>query len=73
MGKQRKKRNKAYNGIDAAVSKPTVTKITAANRNRASQWWFDRKRVAKPVIIASAVIIIVLWLLIELIRIVGGS
>ncbi|OYW41892.1 hypothetical protein B7Z28_02005 [Candidatus Saccharibacteria bacterium 32-45-3] len=73
MGKQRKKRNKAYSGIDAAVSKPTVTKITAANRNRASQWWFDRKRVAKPVIIASAVIIIVLWLLIELIRIVGGS
>jgi hypothetical protein len=50
--KQKKKRNKAYTGVDAAVSRPIVTKISAVNRNPVSQWWFDHKRIARPVIIA---------------------
>ncbi len=71
--KQKKKRNKQYTGADAAIDKPIVTRISAANRNKLSQWWFDHKRIAKPVLIAVAVVIAVAWLIYELIRIASGS
>jgi hypothetical protein len=70
--KQKKKRNKPYRGVDAAISKPVVTRIAAVNRNLVSQWWFDHKRIAKPVLIAAAVVLVVLWLIFELIRISTG-
>ena len=71
--KQKKKRNKVYRGADASATKPTVTRLSAANRNALSQWWFEKKRIAKPVLIAVAVGIVVIWLLFELVRIVSGS
>ena len=55
------------------VNRPSVTRISAANRNRAQQWWFEKKRIAKPVLIGLAVAIIVIWLLIELVRIVSST
>jgi len=73
MAKQKKKRNKVYTGQDAAVNRPSVTRISAANRNKAQQWWFEKKRIAKPVLIGVAVAIIVIWLLIELVRIVSST
>lgn len=73
MAKQKKKRNKAYRGADASATRPTVTRISAANRNAVSQWWFEKKRIAKPVLIAVAVAIIVIWLLVELIRTLSGG
>jgi hypothetical protein len=71
MSKVKKKRNKTYQG--AAVTRPTVTRMTAANRNAVSQWWFEKKRIAKPVLIAVAVGIVVVVLLFELIRLISGS
>lgn len=73
MAKQKKKRNKQYTGVNASVSRPTVTRISAANRNKAQQWWFEKKRLAKPILIASGVAIVVVWLLFELFRIVSGN
>lgn len=73
MAKQKKKRNKVYTGADASITRPVVTKLTAANRNPIQQWWFEKKRVVKPVAIAGAVAIVVIWLLIELVRIVSGN
>lgn len=73
MAKQKKKRNKAYTGQDASVTRPTVTRITAANRNKAQQWWFDKKRFAKPVLIAAAVAAGVIWLLFELFRVLWSA
>lgn len=69
--KVKKKRNKKYQGVDAAVTKPIVTRITAANRSKVGQWWFDHKRIAKPVLIGSGVVAVVAWLIFELIRIVS--
>jgi hypothetical protein len=66
--KQKKKRNKAYTGVDAAVTRPVVTKISAVNRNPVSQWWFDHKRIARPIIIAALVVAGVVILIIELVR-----
>lgn len=69
--KAKKKRNKQYRGPDAAMQVPAVTRITAANRSKLGQWWFDNKRIAKPAIITSAVVIVVIWLIIELVRIIA--
>lgn len=70
MAKQKKKRNKAYTGADAAVTRPTITRIEAVNRNKVSQWWFEKKRIAKPALIASGVIVLIVWLIYELLRII---
>lgn len=73
MAKQKKKRNKVYTGADAKITRPSVTRVTAVKRNRVQQWWLDNKRIAKPVLIAAGVAVIVVWLIIELIRIASGS
>lgn len=70
MAKQKKKRNKSYTGADAAVTRPTITRIEAVNRNKVSQWWFEKKRIAKPALITSGVVILVVWLIYELLRII---
>lgn len=70
MAKQKKKRNKQYQGAGASVTRPVVTRISAANRNSLQQWWFEKKRIAKPVLIASGVVALVIWLVVELVRIV---
>ena len=71
--KQRKKRNKAYTGADAAITRPVVTKISAVNRSKPGQWWFDHKRIAKPIIIAALVVIAIAILIIELVRIASAA
>ena len=64
MGKNKKKRNKVYTGAGAAVDKPIITKISAVNRTAVGQWWFDNKKIIKPIariglIIAVVIVIIV--------------
>jgi len=71
--KQKKKRNKIYTGVDAAVTRPTITKISAVNRNFVSQWWFDHKRIARPIIIAVLVAAAITILIIELVRIASNA
>lgn len=70
--KPKKKRNKQYRGVDAAMTKPSVTRISAANRTKFGQWWFERKRVLKPVLITAAIALGVTWLIFELVRIVNN-
>lgn len=57
MAKQKKKRNKVYAGSNAATTRPVVTHISAVNRNKASQWWVDNKRLARPVLIVGGIVI----------------
>lgn len=73
MAKQKKKRNKAYRGADAAATKPTITRVSATSRSRLGQWWFDKKRILKPALIAGAVVVGIVWLITELVRIISGS
>lgn len=71
MAKQKKKRNKQYTGENASIKQPTVTRLTAANRNRVQQWWIEKKRFAKPALIAAGVVVVVIWLVFELLRAAG--
>lgn len=73
MGKNKKKRNKVYTGVDAAITRPVVTRISAANRSRFGQWWFERKRIAKPILIATGVVLALAILIFEIIRIASGA
>jgi len=71
--KQKKKRNKTYTGVDAAITRPVVTKISAVNRNAVSQWWFDHKRIARPIIIAAIVVIAITILIVQLIHVASNT
>ncbi len=66
----KKKRNKRYRGRDAATTQPQIVRVDAVKRSKFGQWWFERKRLAKPIIIAVIVILFVTWCLIELIKLV---
>lgn len=72
MGKNKKKRDKAYKGPGAATVRPAVTRIDAVNRNRVSQWWVEHKRIAKPVGIASGVVVVIAILVVEAVRLITG-
>jgi len=72
MGKNKKKRNKPYTGADAAAEKPTITRITAVNRSKPAQWWFDNKKVVKPILIVAGIILFVIIVIYEIIRLVFG-
>lgn len=67
--KAKKKRNKKYQGVDAAVTKPSVTRVSAVSRSKIGQYWFDNKKILKPVLIGSAVVALIVWFIIEMIRI----
>lgn len=73
MTKQKKKRNKTYTGANAAKTRPVVTRIQAADRNKISQYWFERKRIIKPIAITSAIAVALAGLLFELVRVVSGG
>ncbi len=65
----KKKRTKAYKG-NTAVTRPVITRVSAVNRNRVSQWWFDNKRLAKPVAIAAGVVLVIIIVIIGIIDII---
>ena len=70
--KAKKKRNKKNQGADAAVTKPSVTRVTAVNRSKIGQYWFDNKKILKPVLIGVGVVALIVWFIIEMIRIAAG-
>ncbi len=68
MVKQKKKRNKTYSGSGASITRPTITKVSAVNRGRVGQWWYDNKRIAKPALITSGVIALIVVIIFEALR-----
>lgn len=72
MSKQKKKRNKAYTGAGSNAVRPKTIRVEAVQRNRAQLWWHERKRVLKPVLIGTAIVVVIAYLLYELLRLVFG-
>jgi hypothetical protein len=73
MAKQKKKRNKSYTGADAAITRPIITRISAANRSKLGQWWFERKATLKPILITVGVVVFIILMIIEIVRVVSGA
>ena len=70
MVKQKKKRNKKYTGSEAKVTQPQVVRVQAVQRSKLGQWWFEKKKFSKPILIATGVVLVVVLLLTELFRII---
>lgn len=73
MGKNKKKRNKTYTGADAAITKPIITRIEAANRSKIGQWWFENKKALKPILIAVGIVIFIVVIIFEIIHVSTGA
>lgn len=72
MAKHKKKRNKVYSGVEASMARPVITRISAVNRSKAGQWWFENKKRLKPILIATAVVLFVIVLIIQIVHISGA-
>jgi hypothetical protein len=73
MTKNKKKRNKIYTGVDAAVTRPIITRIQAANRSKLGQWWFEHKKALKPILITSGIVIFIIVIVVEIVHVASGS
>jgi hypothetical protein len=71
MSKSKKKRNKQYQGDDAAHG-PVVHRYTAIAKSPVREWWDDHKRAIKIISGISGGAIIVGWSLFELVRMIFG-
>ena len=49
MAKVKKKRNKKYTGADAAITRPTITRVQAVNRGKLGQWLFENQKMRKMI------------------------
>lgn len=55
------------------MTRPTITRVEAVHRSKLGQWWHDRRRTLKPILIAGVVVLIIVWLIIELVRIIANA
>ena len=70
--KQKKKRNKKYQGADAKVTTPHVVRVSAEERSRFKEWWLVYGRLAKFGGVAVGILLVVIVLIIGLIGIFTG-
>lgn len=72
MAKQKKKRNKAYQGADAKNARPAVVRISAANRSAPRQWLYEHRKSLKPGLIAAGIVVVVIILLVGIIGVINS-
>ena len=73
MAKNKKKRNKQYAGVDAAITKPIITRISATNRSRIGQWWFERKATLLPIMKTVGIVIFIIIIIVQIVLIFSGN
>ena len=67
MAKQKKKRTKKYQGVDAKVSAPLVTRVSAEERSRFKEWWLVYGQLTRIALIAFGILIVVVLLIIGIV------
>jgi hypothetical protein len=67
MAKQKKKRTKKYQGVDARVSAPLVTRVSAEERSRFKEWWLTYGQVTRLAAIAIGILVVVVLLAVGII------
>lgn len=68
MAKQKKKRNKRYQGSDAKAATPTIVRVSAEERSRFKEWWLTYRQLVK---IGGAVVGILIVLALVIIGLIG--
>jgi hypothetical protein len=72
MGKNKKKRDKIYTGQDAAITQPIITRISAVNRSKTGQWWFEHQKMVKTIAKIGGVVLAVIIIILEIINVASG-
>ena len=70
--KQKKKRNKKYQGTDAKVSTPQVVRVSAEERSRFREWWLTYGRLAKFAGGAVGILLVLVLLIVGIVGIIAG-
>ena len=65
--KQKKKRNKKYQGVHAKVSTPLVTRVSAEERSRFREWWLTYRTIIRIVGISVGFTAIIILLVVGII------
>ena len=68
--KQKKKRNKQYRGSDARITTPTVTRVSAVERNRLQEWWQQYGKIVRVLAIVAGIIVVIALIIIGIIGLV---
>lgn len=63
----KKKRNKQYKG--SVSTRPTITRVSAVNRNPVHQWWVDRKQALRPVLTIAGIAVVIIIVIIGIVGI----
>lgn len=66
--KQKKKRTKRYQGVDAKIQTPQVMRVSAEERSRFKEWWLVYGQLTK---VAGGILGAILVLILLVIGIVG--
>lgn len=72
MAKQKKKRNKKYQGADAKVITPQVMRVSAEERSRFKEWWLVYGQLTRLVAIAVAILLVVILLVVGIVGMFQG-
>lgn len=70
--KQKKKRNKKYQGAGAKVSSPQVVRVSAEERSRFREWWLTYGRLAKFISGAVGIVLVLVLLIVGIVGIITG-
>jgi hypothetical protein len=65
----KKKRQKQHKHTQAA--RPTIVHVSAVKRAPVHQWWVDHQRLARPVLIALAIAVVIIITLIGILGLIS--
>lgn len=72
MTKQKKKRNKKYQGTDARVTTPTVVRVSAEERSAFREWWLQYGRLVKFGAVAAGVVVLLVLVIVGILGLLQG-
>lgn len=67
--KKQKKRNKKYQGADARITTPQVTRVSAEERSRFREWWLTYGKLAKALGVVAGILFVLVLLIVGLVGI----
>lgn len=59
MARVKKKRNKKYQGADAASSRPNIVRVQAVSRTPLRQWLHERQKMLKTIGIGAIILAVI--------------
>ena len=67
MSRQKKKRTKKYQGVDAKVTAPQVLRVSAEERSRFKEWWLTYGQVTRLAAIALGILLVIILLVVGIV------